>query len=134
MLVSGDWKKMFTSIPAVKNIRFIDFVSGDEYEMLLSSVDGIMVLTGEEGCLNCGAYEAFSAGKPLILSRTEALQSYFGKAPIYTYNTSESILYALQRMKKEINGRAKMILQEQPVLNNKFKRGIRDLEKKLAGS
>jgi hypothetical protein len=39
----------------------------------------------------CGAYEALAARKPLILSRTEALASYFGEAAVFTDNTSDAI-------------------------------------------
>ncbi len=133
ILVTGNWKKMFAVIPVAKNIHFMGFVPKDEYDKLLFSVDGIMVLTGGEGCLCCGAYEAFSAGKPVILSLTKTLQGFFGDAPIYAKNSSESILSALKKLKDEKEERAKMVIRERDVLNIKFKKGIADLEKALAG-
>jgi glycosyltransferase involved in cell wall biosynthesis len=133
ILVSGNWKKMFTSVPNVKNLRFLGFIPADEYDQLLLSVDGIMVLTAEEGCLCCGAYEAFSAGKPLILSRTGALQDFFGSAPIYTENTSDAILSALQKLKSEKDQRAKMVVMDRAILQNKFEKGVNNLEIILTG-
>ncbi len=132
ILVTGDWKKRFKNLPHTHNIRFLGFVSNKEYDRLLYTADGIMVLTQEEGCLCCGAYEAVSAGKPLIISRTKALQEFFGEAPIYVENSSESILSALRIMKTESEQRKKMIVLRRPVLLNKFENGIRDLENVIA--
>jgi hypothetical protein len=44
----------------------------------------------------CGAYEAFSLGTPLILSKKPALQEYFGDAPRYVANTVEEIRQAIK--------------------------------------
>ena len=132
ILVTGDWKKRFEAPPSTKNIRFLGFVCNEEYDRLLCAVDGIMVLSTEEGCLCCGAYEAVSAGKPLILSRTKALRDFFGKAPIYTENSSESIISALWTLNAEIKQRAKMIVQERAMLSSKFNSGIKELEKVIA--
>lgn len=128
ILVSGDWKKKFTSLPTTSNIHFLGFIGNDEYDRLLLSVDGIMVLTKREGCLCCGAYEAFAVGKPLILSKTSAQQEFFGKAPIYTINSPTDILSALKKLKAEKKERAKVILRERNMLNIKFRKGIEDLE------
>lgn len=133
ILVTGDWRKKFKNLPHTRNIRFLGFISNKEYDRLLYTVDGIMVLTKEEGCLCCGAYEAVSAGKPLILSRTKALQDFFGEAPIYVEDSSESILSALKTLKTERVQRMKMIIQERSILSNKFKNSIRDLEKIITG-
>ena len=133
ILITGNWRKRFDALPQTRNIRFLGFVNNEEYERLLLSVDGVMVLTKSEGCLCCGAYEAFSAGKPLILSRTKALQSYFGASPVYTENDSASILSALGKLKAEKDERAGMIAQERPVLTMKFKKSIENLENILSG-
>ena len=111
ILITGNWRKKYNSPPEKKNIRFMGFVDKEEYERLLLSVDGLLVLTESEGCLCCGAYEAFSAGKPLILSRTMALKQFFGTAPIYTGNDSASILSALRKLKAENDERVGMIAE-----------------------
>ncbi len=132
ILVTGNWKKRFRSCPVTRNVTFLGYLPDDEYERLLMSVDGIMVLTEEEGCLCCGAYEAFSARKPVILSRTKALQSYFGKAPVYTDHSSGSILSALRLLKVERAERVKLVEQECPVLTEKFEESIENLENVLS--
>lgn len=129
ILVSGDWRKEYKVPPETRNIRLIGYVSQEEYDRILCSVDGIMVLTREEGCLCCGAYEAFSAGKSLILSHTQALEDFFGKAPIYTENNSKSILSALRILRAEKTNRATLIINERPTLQRKFNEGIRELER-----
>lgn len=132
ILITGNWRKKFDVLPQTRNIRFLGFVDKEEYERLLLSVDGVIVLTSSEGCLCCGAYEAFSAGKPLILSRTKALQNYFGASPVYTENDSASILSALRKLKAEKDERAEMIVRERRVLMVKFEKGIENLENMLS--
>ena len=129
ILITGNWKKRYKSLPKKRNIRFLGFISNEEFDHLLLSVDGIMTLTSEEGCLCCGAYEAFSAGKPLILSKTKALQEFFGKAPIYTDNTSSSILKSLIELKSEMRQRTEMVIQERSSLQKKFNSSVESLEK-----
>ncbi|MBI5742134.1 MAG: hypothetical protein HZA16_15655 [Nitrospirae bacterium] len=131
IMVTGNWRKKFASLPDLRNIHFLGFIPGDEYDQLLLSVDGVMVLTKEEGCLCCGAYEAFAAGKPVILSRTEAMQGYFGCAPIYTDNNSASILSALKTLRAEEAKRSEMIEHEKRILDEKFKMDMKNLEETL---
>jgi glycosyltransferase involved in cell wall biosynthesis len=132
VIVSGNWKKMFRTLPELKNISFSGFLSRDDYDSLLFSADGIMTLTNKEGCLCCGAYEAFSAGKPMILSDTNALRQYFGEAPIYTINSSVPILEALKRLSVERVFRAHIVERERTELIRKFKMSVNLLEQKIA--
>ncbi len=132
ILVTGNWKPRFSHKPDTKNIRFLGFLPDAEYDALLCSVDAVMVLTTQEACLCCGAYEAFSAGKPLILSATEALRNFFGDAPIYTDSTSESIFDSLLAIKKNKDMRTQMILSGRADLRSSFENGIRELEKRIS--
>ncbi len=131
ILVTGNWKKMFKEIPQMKNISFLGFVSDEKYDRLLLTVDGVMVLTNEEGCLCCGAYEAISAGKALILSRTKALVDLFGRAAIYADNNSDSVIEALHQLKTDCATQKEVVLEYQGLLNKKFENGISDLENML---
>jgi len=83
------------SVP--KNIKLLGFIHESEYWSLLSSVDFIMDLTTREGCLVCGAYEGIALLKPLILSDTEALKSYFDKGCIYVAPKAFSIANGIKR-------------------------------------
>jgi glycosyltransferase involved in cell wall biosynthesis len=44
----------------------------------------------------CGAYEAISAGKPLVLSNTKALRNYFGDFATYVNNDASSICAGIE--------------------------------------
>ncbi|MCI5162036.1 MAG: hypothetical protein D3917_08435, partial [Candidatus Electrothrix sp. AX5] len=72
-------------------IRLTGFLSEKDYYDLLNSVDLVMDLTSMENCLVCGAYEAVSQKKPLILSDTLILKEYFKKGVIFTQNYSKNI-------------------------------------------
>ena len=74
-----------------QNVRLLGFVPEQKYWSLLSSADLVMDLTTREGCLVCGAYEGIAMSKPLVLSDTEALRSYFNRGCIYVAPTADSI-------------------------------------------
>ncbi len=83
-----------SSLP--KNIVLTGFVSENDYHILLENADIIVDLTTREDCLVCGAYEAISVGKPLVLSNTRALRNYFGDFAAYVDNDAESICAGIQ--------------------------------------
>jgi glycosyltransferase involved in cell wall biosynthesis len=91
LFVSGNYKKAQTDLSRFPWVHFLGFLPADEYYGYLRSVSMVIDLTTEEDCLVCGAYEALAARKPLIVSRTLALSSYFGDAAVLTENTSEAI-------------------------------------------
>lgn len=77
------------------NVTLTGFLPEGDYVALLQSADAVLVLTTRENCLNCGAYEAVSLERPLVLSDTSALRSYFGRGALFTDNDAESIAAAL---------------------------------------
>ncbi len=91
--ITGSIKNVKTSVMdiAPPNIVFTDFLADEDYVQLLCSADVMLVLTTEENCLVCGAYEAVSIAKPLITSDTKALREYFDKGTLYVDNTSSDI-------------------------------------------
>lgn len=79
------WAELSAGIIQIpNNVHLLGFVDEEEYQSLIKSVDIVMVITDLEYVLNCGAYEAISAGKPLILSDTRTIKSYFNFGAIYT--------------------------------------------------
>ncbi len=66
-----------------KNVIFTDFLSENDYQSLLISSDIILVLTKHDHTLTCGAYEAVSIGKCLVISDSDCLRSYFNKGAVY---------------------------------------------------
>ncbi|MBX5461134.1 MAG: glycosyltransferase [Steroidobacteraceae bacterium] len=78
------------------NVRLTGFVSEEEYVQRLRTADVIVDLTTRENCLLCGAYEAISVNKPLVVSDTAALRELLDDAAIYCANDSQSIADAIR--------------------------------------
>lgn len=77
------------------NVKMLGYIPDNDYWSLLSSVDGIIVLTTRENCLVCGAYEAVALKKPMILSNTMAIKNYFSLGTVYTNPGSKDIQSAI---------------------------------------
>jgi glycosyltransferase involved in cell wall biosynthesis len=73
------------------NVRLTGFVSEAEYTRLLRTADVLVDLTTRENCLLCGAYEAVSVHKPLVVSDTAALRELLADAAVYCANDARSI-------------------------------------------
>lgn len=73
------------------NVKFTGYISEADYRGLMNSADIVLVLTTKNLILNCGAYEAVSANKPLVLSNTEILRNYFYCGVIFVDINPQSI-------------------------------------------
>lgn len=96
LYVSGNYSKAGIDPSRYPDIRFLGYVSESEYNACLHTAALIMDLTVLENCLVCGAYEALVAGRPLVLSDSEALKSYFAGACKFTENSPEGIAAAVR--------------------------------------
>jgi hypothetical protein len=74
------------------NVVLTGFLTEEAYIGTLYAADVIIDLTTREDCLVCGAYEAVSAERTVILSGTAALKSYFRRGALYTDNTSGDLV------------------------------------------
>lgn len=110
--VSGNYRKRGID-PSIcpQNISLMGYISEDEYIEMLHSVDATIDLTTRENCLVCGAYESVATGKPMILSRTNALMSYFFMGAIYTENSCFSMVKAIETIVKKIDLLSREIAQ-----------------------
>jgi glycosyltransferase involved in cell wall biosynthesis len=97
LFVSGNYRRANVDPARVPWVRFLGYVSEDDYYAYLGSCAVTLDLTTLEDCLLCGAYEALAAGKPLVISNTRALANYFGAAAILTDNTPEAISERVER-------------------------------------
>jgi glycosyltransferase involved in cell wall biosynthesis len=90
------------------NVELTGFIDEAAYWSLLTASDVVMVLTLREGCLVCGAYETVALGKPLILSDTKVLRSYFSRGCVYVTpdprSIAEGIREALGKRKELLAG------------------------------
>lgn len=101
---TGNYKGKVDLERIPKNIKMLGYLPEKEYWGLIASVDAIIVLTLRDHCLVCGAYEAVSLKKPMILSKTDAIERFFYKGCIYTGPYAKELLEAMQQFhdKKEI--------------------------------
>ena len=73
------------------NVTLTGFLPEDRYRDLLSSADAVLALTTRDHTLLCGAYEAIALGRPLVMSDTDALRSYFRRGPVLVKNEPDAL-------------------------------------------
>lgn len=97
--ITGNFKK-FDRHSEVKapNVVFTGFLSEEEYWAYLASADCIIDLTTMDNCIVCGAYEALSLEKPMVLSDTRILRETFPKGVVYAKSDVESLANAMKEM------------------------------------
>lgn len=91
----GDVDELKEILP--DNVILTGFLPERDFIQLLHSVDIVIDLTTREDCLLCGAYEAVSAEKVLIVSATRALKEYFHKGTLYTQNDREDLAEQIKK-------------------------------------
>ena len=96
----GKEKNLSLSVP--DNVVLTGYLSNNDFDDLLCSCDSVIDLTTRDDCLVCGAYEAVAAGKPLILSNTNALKKYFKDAALYTENNLYEIKSTVEKITKNL--------------------------------
>jgi glycosyltransferase involved in cell wall biosynthesis len=132
--ITGDYAKAESSSiieNASPNIIFTGYLPDEEYVELLYSCDAVIDLTMEPDCLVCGAYEAVSLEKPMILSDAPALRNYFNKGVVFTDNTSRQIAESISKV---ISCKTKMeeqICQLKSEIMTKWQRRIVEFENLL---
>lgn len=115
------------------NVVLTGFVPEEEFVRLLHTVDVVMDLTTLENCLVCGAYEAVAAGKPMVLSDTEALRTYFRKGAVYTVSDAGAIAQAITRALAEKQQLAAQVVELKRELADDWQRQRDALETLLSG-
>lgn len=96
--VTGNHNGKIDQSDLPNNLKLLGFIPEKEYWDLISSVDGIIVLTKREDCLTCGAYEGVALGKPMILSKTKAIMGYFSSGCVYTEPKASDIKAAILQL------------------------------------
>ena len=96
LFVSGRYARAGIDPAHFPWVRFLGYVSEQEYYAYLHSCAVTVDLTELEDCLLCGAYEALAARRPLVISDTRALRDYFGAAAVLTDNSAEKIAQSVQ--------------------------------------
>jgi glycosyltransferase involved in cell wall biosynthesis len=79
-----------------QNVVFTGFLPDEDYIALLKKSDIIAVLCTKDYTLNCGAYEAVSMQKPLILSDFQVLKDHFRLGSVFVDNSPQSIVSGIR--------------------------------------
>jgi glycosyltransferase involved in cell wall biosynthesis len=113
-----------------EHVVFCGRVSWERYDQLLRSVNGVIDLTIRQDCLVCGAYEAVAAGKPMILSRTVTLMSYFAQGAVFTDNQASGTPHAICGAILDLRQREAELKAEVAILRREL---IQDWKVRLEG-
>lgn len=78
------------------NVELTGFLPEETYWSLMNSSDVVLDLTLMPDCLVCGAYEALSLDKPMILSESPAAKELFSDACLLTKPEAKAIAKAVR--------------------------------------
>lgn len=95
--VTGDSSRADPAVLAVapENVRWLGFVSEQDYWGTMSAVDVVLTLTTQDHTLQCGAYEGVSVGVPLVFADHAAMRTHFHKGAVPTVLTPQDLASAL---------------------------------------
>lgn len=100
---SGRLKESLRLPEIPENVELCGYLSDEDFVNEMASADVVVDLTNREHCLVCGAYEATSLGRPMLLSDTEALRGHFSEGCAYTDNSVADIAAKLEGMKQNLD-------------------------------
>ncbi|MBI2892994.1 MAG: hypothetical protein HYY06_05545 [Deltaproteobacteria bacterium] len=106
-----------------------------DYVGALRAADVVMVLTTRESCAQCGAYEAVSAGVPMVLTGTATLRRIFSRGAVYTENRAAAIARAIEeaiRRRAELAAEVARLRDELVLGWNERLRGFHGILQELA--
>jgi len=131
--ISGNPKgkeKSFSSMLG-PNVVITGYLPEKDYLGLFGAVDAVIDLTTREDCLVCGAYEAVSVGKPMILSDTRTLRKYFSKGAVFTDNTAADLAAKINEVLKNRDALAEEARKFKTFLEKNWRVMKKNLEKEL---
>lgn len=91
-------KRLLASAPA--NVSFPGYLLKENYWRQLAVSRAVMALTTYPFSLLAGGHDGLSLGKPLILSDQPALTDFYTKSAVFTDNTAESLVAAVQEIQQ----------------------------------
>jgi glycosyltransferase involved in cell wall biosynthesis len=100
--VTGNPDRLPDDIEIPPNVTLLGFLGPERFLREIKEADIIIVLSTERESVMRTAYEAIRAGRPLVISKTEATLKYFPYA-LHSENTEFSISSALMTAIEEDN-------------------------------
>lgn len=105
------------------NVKLLGFVDNQSYIDHLFNCDFTVILTNQEFTLNCGAYESLAAKKPMLLSDTNTIRSYFTFGANYIkLDSLESIRAGISAIKSELTLRESEIFDQLPFMEKTWEK------------
>jgi glycosyltransferase involved in cell wall biosynthesis len=95
--VSGNYRRVGIDPADWPHVRFMGYVPEDEFYGRLARSQVVVDLTTYDNCLVCGAYEAMALEKPLVTSKTRALQGYFDGVAVFVDHSPMAIAEGVRR-------------------------------------
>jgi hypothetical protein len=89
--VSGNFGRAGIDPADWPHVRFMGYVPEKEFYDRLAQSQVVVDLTTHDNCLVCGAYEAMVLERPLVTSKTPALQKYFTGGAVFVEHTPTAI-------------------------------------------
>ena len=94
---SGNFRKVGIRPSDWAGVRFLGYLPEPEFYTSLGQSQIVIDLTEQENCLVCGAYEAMMLEKPLVASKTRAMQSYFNSGTVFVDHRAQAIADGVRR-------------------------------------
>lgn len=124
-------KKVIDEKTVPQNIVYTGYLEYDDYYRLISNADCLLLLTTEDDCLQCGAYEGLNANVPMVISDNKASREYFENSAIYTDITPSAIADSII---KAVENSDRLKINSQKIKEKRekdFDRIIQDLKLKI---
>lgn len=133
LYVTGDHKKLDNKIKRnlPENIYLTGFLSEESYVGLLKSSRIIIDLTRMPACLVCGAYEAISLEKPVLLANDQACRELFETGAVFTDLDNNSIYKAMINMIDSLNELDKQAKEMKKIYRKRWEGWLERLMKEL---
>ena len=104
LLIAGPPAKLqgrISQMELPKNVRYVGFLDRQEYEKTKASVDMAVNITDEPYTLSHVLLEYAASSLPIVSSRQEVVEDFFGDALLYTDSTSVADIAAKVRAFKD---------------------------------
>lgn len=129
--ITGNYPIVNINPEDYKHVKFTGYISNEEYRTLLKSVDAIITLTRNEDTMQRAGSESVSVGKPLLVSDTKMLRSYFTKGTVFVPNTSDGIIKGIKKIKDNYELYSTEILEFQINRKEKFVQKLTEVKQLL---
>jgi glycosyltransferase involved in cell wall biosynthesis len=125
-----DIDKITSNLPS--NVTLTGFLSEEDYQDLLHSADVVIVITTQEYTLTCGAYEAVSLEKPMILGDTQTIREYFFSGALYTSSLPSDLAEKIEAAGNQLSSLRDGVVALKATLIETWNDQFKEVQKQIA--